>query len=230
MAKGKAAVVAKGEAAAKKAKAADSNPLLGTWTTPFEMPPFDKVRIEHFMPAFDRAFAANRKEIAAIAGAEDAPTFANTIDALEKSGDLLDRTSSVFFNLAATDTNKDIQAIERALAPRFAKHGMRIYQNETLFARVDALFRKRKKLKLNEEQLRVLERYQRAFVKSGAGLVPKAKKRMAAIAARLSVLGTQFSQNLLADEQAFVLVLEGEADLAGLPEAVRAAAAQTAKD
>ena len=230
MAKGKAAVVAKGKAAAKKATTADSNPLLGAWTTPFEMPPFDKVRIEHFMPAFDKAFAANRKEIAAIASAEDAPTFANTIDALEKSGDLLDRTSSVFFNLAATDTNKDIQAIERALAPRFAKHGMRIYQDETLFARVDALFKKRKKLGLSEEQGRVLERYHRAFVKSGAGLDAKKKKRMAAIAARMSVLGTRFSQNLLADEQAFVMVLEGERDIAGLPESVRAAAAQAAKD
>ena len=146
------------------------------------------------------------------------------------AGDALDRVSSVFFNLAATDTNPDIQAIERALAPRFAKHSMRIYQDATLFARVDALFKKRKKLKLSEEQERVLERYHRAFVKSGAGLEPKAKKRMAAIAQRMSVLGTRFSQNLLADEQAFVMVLEGESDLAGLPEAVRAAAAQTAKD
>ena len=107
---------------------------------------------------------------------------------------------------------------------------MRIYQDETLFARVDALFKKRKKLKLSEEQERVLERYHRAFVKAGAGLEPKAKKRMAAIAQRMSVLGTRFSQNLLADEQAFVMVLEGESDLAGLPEAVRAAAAQTAKE
>jgi len=216
-------------AAAKPGPASD-NPLLGPWTTPFAMPPFDRIEIAHFVPAFDKGFADNRKEIAAIAGDPAAPTFANTIDTMERAGQRLQRASAVFFNLAGTDTNPEIQAIERALAPRFAKHGMRIYQNETLFARVDALYRKRKKLKLNEEQLRVLERYQRAFVKSGAGLAPKAKKRMAAIAARLSVLGTQFSQNLLADEQAFVLVLEGEADLAGLPEAVRAAAAQTAKD
>jgi len=216
-------------AAAKPGPASD-NPLLGPWTTPFAMPPFHRIEIAHFVPAFDKGFADNRKEIAAIAGDPAAPTFANTIDTMERAGQRLQRASAVFFNLAGTDTNPEIQAIERALAPRFAKHGMRTYQNETLFARVDALYRKRKKLKLNEEQLRVLERYQRAFVKSGAGLAPKAKKRMAAIAARLSVLGTQFSQNLLADEQAFVLVLEGEADLAGLPEAVRAAAAQTAKD
>jgi peptidyl-dipeptidase Dcp len=204
--------------------------LLEVWTTPFQMPPFDRIEIEHFVPAFDRGFAANRKEIAAIAGNAAAATFTNTIDALERSGDALDRASAVFFNLAGTDTNAEIQAIERALAPRFAKHGMRIYQDEALFARVDALFKKRKKLRLSEEQQRVLERYHRAFVKSGAGLEPKAKKRLAAIAARMSVLGTHFSQNLLADEQAFVLVLESEADLAGLPEAVREAAAQTASE
>ena len=215
---------------AKKVALKGDNPLLMPWTTPFEMPPFDRIAIAHFVPAFDRSFAIDRKEIAAIASAKAAPTFANTIDALERSGDALDRISSVFFNLAATDTNPDIQAIERALAPRFAKHSMRVYQDATLFARVDALFKKRKKLKLSQEQERVLERYHRAFVKAGAGLEPKAKKRMAAIAQRMSVLGTRFSQNLLADEQAFVMVLENESDLAGLPEAVRAAAAQTAKD
>ena len=221
---------AKTRNAEAKAALKGENPLLAPWQTPFAMPPFDRIAIEHFVPAFDRGFAVNRKEIAAIAGSKAAPTFANTIDALERAGDALDRVSSVFFNLAATDTNADIQAIERALAPRFAKHSMRIYQDATLFARVDALFKKRKKLKLSEEQSRVLERYHRAFVKSGAGLEPKAKKRMAAIAQRMSVLGTRFSQNLLADEQAFVMVLESESDLAGLPEAVRAAAAQTAKD
>jgi len=211
-------------------KAAGDNPLLGRWTTPFEMPPFDRIKIGHFVPAFDRAFAANRKEIAAVAGNTAAPSFANTIDALEQAGDFLDRVAAVFFNLAGTDTNEEMQAIERALAPRFAKHSMRIYQDETLFGRVDALMKKRGKLHLSEEQKRVLERYHRAFVKSGAGLATRAKKRMAAIAARMSVLGTHFSQNLLADEQAFVMVLEREADLAGLPAAVRDAAAQTAND
>ncbi len=218
------------DAKTAKRRPAAKNPLLEAWTTPFQMPPFDRIEIEHFVPAFDKGFAANRKEIAAIVGNVAAPTFANTIDALERSGDALDRASAVFFNLAGTDTNAEIQAIERALAPRFAKHGMRVYQDETLFARVDALFKKRKKLRLSEEQERVLERYHRAFVKSGAGLEPKAKKRLAAIAARMSVLGTHFSQNLLADEQAFVLVLESEADLAGLPDAVREAAAQTASE
>jgi peptidyl-dipeptidase Dcp len=228
--KSRGAPTSKRKATAAKGKPATTNPLLEAWTTAFEMPPFDRIEIDHFVPAFDRGFAVNRKEIAAIAGTKAAPTFANTIEAMERSGDALDRVSAVFFNLAATDTNADIQAIERAMAPRFAKHSMRIYQDQTLFGRVDALVKKRKKLELSEEQARVLDRYHRAFVKAGAGLAPKAKKRMAAIAQRMSVLGTRFSQNLLADEQAFVLVLEDETDLAGLPESVCAAAAQTAKD
>jgi peptidyl-dipeptidase Dcp len=228
--KSKPATAAKPKPRLIKMRSPGENPLLGDWTAPFQMPPFDRIEIEHFVPAFDKGFAAERKMVAAIAGNKSAPTFANTIDVLEHSSDTLDRAATVFFNLAGTDTNEDIQAVERAMAPRFAKHAMRIYQDETLFARVDALFKKRKKLKLTEEQERVLERYHRGFVKSGAGLPPKAKKRLAAIAARMSVLGTHFSQNLLADEQAFVLVLEKEADLAGLPQAVRAAAAQAASE
>jgi peptidyl-dipeptidase Dcp len=231
---GKSATKTTSKAAIKpkliKMREPGQNPLLEDWATPFKIPPFDRIELAHFVPAFEKGFAAERKAIAAIANNPAPATFANTIDALEHSGDTLDRAATVFFNLAGTDTNEEIQAIERAMAPRFAKHGMRIYQDETLFARVDALFKRRKRLKLTEEQQRVLERYHQAFVKAGAGLEPKAKKRMAAIAARMSVLGTHFSQNLLADEQAFVLVLEGEADLAGLPEAVRAAAAQTANE
>jgi peptidyl-dipeptidase Dcp len=226
------AMTRKSTAIVRKPTAAKAeNPLLQAWTTPFAMPPFDRIRIEHFVPAFDRGFAEDRKAVAAIASNKAAPTFANTIDALQHgSAQTLERVSAVFFNLSATDTDADVQAIERALAPRFARHSMRIYQDETLFARVDTLFKKRKRLKLSEEQQRVLERYHRGFVRAGAGLAPKAKKRLAAIAQRMSVLGTRFSQNLLADEQAFVMVLEGESDLAGLPEAVRAAAAQTATE
>jgi peptidyl-dipeptidase Dcp len=204
------------------------NPLVEAWTSPFQMPPFDRIKVEHFLPAFDKGFAEHRREVAAIIGNRQPATFANVIDVLERSGDRLNRISAVFFNLAATDTNEEIQAIERALAPRFAKHQMRIYQNATLLRRVQKLFKARRRLKLSKEQARVLEHYHRAFINAGAGLSPKAKKRMAEIAARMSVLGTHFSHNLLADEQAFVLVLEGPADLAGLPEAIRAAAAQTA--
>src|SRR5262245_458203 len=214
----------------RKSRVRAPNPLVEAWTTPFEMPPFDRIKVDDFLPAFDKGFAQHRRETRAIIRSRQPATFANVIDELERSGDLLNRISAAFFNLAATDSNEEIQAIERALAPRFAKHRMRIYQDATLLRRVDRLFKTRRRLKLSKEQARVLERYHRAFINAGAGLPPKAKKRMAAIAARMSVLGTRFSQNLLADEQAFVLVLDGEADLAGLPEAIRAAGVQTAAE
>ncbi|KAB2914803.1 MAG: M3 family metallopeptidase [Hyphomicrobiaceae bacterium] len=209
---------------------ASGNPLLAPWQTPFEMPPFDRVRVEHFLTAIEQGFAENLQEIAAIAGDPAPPTFANTIDALEKAGQTLDRVSAVFFNLAGTDSSPEIQAIEREVSPRYAKHSMSIYQNAALFARVDALMQDRERLGLTLEQARVLERYHRGFVKAGAKLDEAAKARLAAIAERTATLGTKFSQNVLADEQSFLLVLSGEEDLAGLPNSVRAAAAQTAAD
>jgi peptidyl-dipeptidase Dcp len=234
--KAKAAAPGKARSAAAKSKgqpaAARSagNPLLEHWTTPFEMPPFDRIKTRHFLPAFDRAFPLHLDEVAAIAGKPSAPSFENTIEALERAGRLLDRVASVFYNLAATDTDDAIQAVERKLAPRFAKHGMSIYQNAALFRRVDALMQKRKRLALTEEQTRVLERYHRAFIKAGAALNAAGRKRLAAIAERSATLATRFGQNVLADEQSYLLVLETERDLAGLPEAVRAAAAQTAAE
>ncbi len=130
---GSVATHASGRLAAATAGPAGKNPLLETWTTPFRLPPFDRIEIGHFMPAFDKGFAANRKEIATIARNPAEPTFANTIDALERSGESLDRPATVFFNLAATDTNAEIQALERALAPRFAKHGYaRCYRRQPL--------------------------------------------------------------------------------------------------
>jgi peptidyl-dipeptidase Dcp len=217
--------------AARKAQPASApNPLLVPWATPFEMPPFDRIVPEHFLPAFSRAFAGHIKEVEAIAGNRAKPSFENTIEALERAGRLLDQVSGVFHNLASADTSVELQAIERKIAPRFAKHHSRIYQDARLYRRVDALMRASTELGLTEEQARVLERYHRAFVRAGAGLSPKARKRMAAIGERLATLGTRFAQNVLADEQAYLLVLDGEDELAGLSDALRAAAAQTAAE
>jgi len=225
----KAAIEGKAAKGASKRGAA-ANPLLAPWTTPFEMPPFDRIRAGHFLPAFEKVFAQNLREIEVIANRKARPTFANTIEALERSGRGRARVASVFFRLARTDADDEIRAIERNIAPRWAKHMMRIEQNARLFRRVDALMRSKDELGLGDEQARVLERYHRAFVRAGAALDAKARKRLAAIAGRLAGLGTTFNQNVLADEQGFVLVLETENDLAGLPEAVRAAAAQTAAE
>ena len=158
------------------------------------------------------------------------PTFANTIAALEKSGRLLERVAAVFFNLAASDTNEALQAIEREMSPLLAAHQSAIMLNGKLFARIDDLYRRRDRLRLTDEQRRVLELQHTWFLRAGAKLGRKAKTRVAEINERLATLATQFSQNVLKDEQSWRLVLEGERDLAGLPPSVRAAAARAAAD
>ncbi len=206
------------------------NPLLRPWTGPHGLPPFESIAPDHFRQAFDTALAEQKAEIAAIADAADAPTFANTVEAMERSGQALKRVGGVFFNLAGSHTNDAIQAIEREMAPVLAKHRNSIFMNETLFRRVDELHRRRETLGLHAEQARVLDRYHTIFVRAGARLGPDEKKRLAAITERLASLGTQFSQNVLADEKSYRLVLDGEADLAGLPPFLVEAAAQAAED
>ncbi|HEX2255570.1 MAG TPA: M3 family metallopeptidase [Afifellaceae bacterium] len=208
--------------------AADANPLLAPWETPFEAPPFADIALEHFRPAFDAALAGHRAEIDAIANDRAEPSFDNTIAALELSGRALRRVAAVFFNLAGADTNDELQAIEREMAPLLARHRNAIYQDEGLFRRIDTLDGRSSELGLDDEQRQVLERYHLAFVRNGAALKPPAKARLAEIAEQLAILGTRFSQNVLADEKAYALVLEGEEDLAGLPDFLRAAAAGAA--
>ncbi|MGD9806710.1 MAG: M3 family metallopeptidase [Hyphomicrobiaceae bacterium] len=207
-----------------------TNPLLAPWTTPFHMPPFEAIKPADFEPAFTRALALHEAEIDAIAVDSAPPTLANTLDALELAGRDLTRVARVFYNLTGSNTNPELQAIEREMAPRLAKHSTAIALNEKLFKRIDALWQGRDSLGLDAEQMRVLERTRTNFVRSGANLGPEAKERIAAINQRLATLGTQFAQNVLAEEQAYRLVLNGEADLAGLPEFVLQAAAQTARD
>jgi peptidyl-dipeptidase Dcp len=206
------------------------NPLLTPWTTPFGLPPFESITPAHYKPAFDTALAEQQAQIAAIADNADEPTFANTIEALEKSGQALKKVGGVFFNLAGSHTNDAIQAVEREMAPILAKHRNSIFMNEALYKRVSALFEKRDSLGLSSEQARVLDRYHTIFVRAGATLGPEEKKRLAAITERLATLGTQFSQNVLADEKSYQLVLDGEADLEGLPSFLREAAAQAAEE
>ena len=205
------------------------NPFFETWTTPFGLPPFDRIRPEHFPPAFDRGMAEQNTEIVQITGAAAEPSFANTIEALERSGRLLDRVSRVFFNLDASNTNDALEAIARDYAPKLAQHQMRILLDADLFARIAALHSRRERLGLAADQLRLLDRYHLRLVRSGALLGPDQKARMAAIAERLATLHTLFGQNVLHDERDWELVLD-EADLDGLPGFARAAAAQAARD
>ena len=208
---------------------ASKNPLLADWTAPFGVPPLDDIKPEHFSTAFEQALAEHRGEIAAIAEETAQPTFDNTVAALERSGRLLTRVSNVFYVRAGAHTSEPIQAIERDMAPKLARHWNEIHLNESLFARLDALHRRRDSLGLTGEQARVLERYHALFRRAGAGLDRVAKERLKAIGDRIATLGTTFSQNVLADEQSYVLPLS-EDDLSGLPEFARAAARGAAEE
>lgn len=199
------------------AASASTNPLLSEWTADFGLPPFAEIRPEQFRPAFDQALASHRAEIGSITEDRAAPTFANTIEALERSGQELERVSNLFYVLAGADTNETIEEIEREIAPVLARHHDAIYLNAELFRRINHLYAERNSLGLSPEQLRVLERYHTRFTRAGAALGKEAQKRLAEINERLASLGTQFSQNVLADEKSYALVLE-ESDLAGLPD------------
>lgn len=206
-----------------------SNPFLRKWTTPFELPPFSEIKSSDFMPAFKEGMKRELAEVDAIAANPAAPDFANTFETLEKTGELLDRVDSVFWNLSSSDTNDALQAVERDVAPLSAKHRSTISQNAKLFQRIDAIYQKRASLGLNPEQARLVERYHLRFVRAGAQLAPPQKARMAEIEEKLAALTTKFSQNLLADTAAFELVLDKKEDLAGLPESFQVSAAETAK-
>ncbi|MBS0278744.1 MAG: M3 family metallopeptidase [Proteobacteria bacterium] len=206
-----------------------ANPFFETWDTPFSVPPFAAIRPEHFRPAYDRALAEHADEVARIASNTEAPSFANTIVALETSGRMLSRIDLVFFNLAASDTNDALQAIEREMAPLHARHWNAIHLNAALFRRIDDVFARRASLGLNAEELRVLERYHLDFLRAGAKLEGAARQRYAEIGEKLAELGTRFGQNVLADEQEFLLPLK-EKDVEGLPDFVRDAAAALARE
>ena len=209
---------------------ATSNPLLQPWATSYGLPPFGAVRAEHFEPAFELALRQHRAEVDAIGAEPLPPSFENTIAALDRSGRLLHRIESLFYNLAASETSPALQAAEMRLAPVLAAHSSAISMHRPLFARIDALYRERAALALTPEQLRVLERIHLGFVRAGAKLGEAEQKRYAQIMGRLAELTTRFGQNVLADESGFRLVLRGEADAAGLPEFVRAATQQAALD
>jgi peptidyl-dipeptidase Dcp len=207
-----------------------TNPLLAPWTGPFGLPPFAEVRAEHFASAFAAAMGEHLAELDAIAAQPDAPSFANTVAAFDRSGRNFSRIAALFHNLTASETSPVLQEVEREMAPLLAAHESRIYNHADLFARIDALHAGRDQSELDDEQRRVLERFHLDFVRNGARLAPAAQARHAAVQQRLAELMTRFGQNVLADESAFQLVLRSEADAVGLPVFVRAAARQAAAE
>ncbi len=200
-----------------------TNPLLADWTGPFALPPFAEITDADFGPAFDAALAEGRARIGAIAGDPSPATFANTIAALEQADALLDRVSGVFYNLAGADSTPEREALMRDLAPKMSAYSSEIVMNAALFARIEAVWEGRETADLTPEEMRVLMLYRRMFVRAGAQLTGADRDRLTEVKSRLAVLGTQFTQNLLADERSWFMDL-AEADLEGLPGFVVAAA------
>ena len=208
----------------------DANPLLQPWASPHALPPFAALRPEQFAPAFEEAMQQHRAELDAIAQQLEAPDFENTLARFDASGRLLGRLESVFYNLCASHTSPALQQVQRDMARPLAAHANVLYMHAGLFARIDDLHARRAQLGLTTEQLRLLEQVHRDFVRAGARLPPAQQVRYAALTERLAALTTQFGQNVLADENAYRLALEGAADCAGLPDSLLAAAHQAAAE
>ena len=207
-----------------------TNALLLGSETALSLPAFDRIRAEHVAPAVERAMQLHRAEIAALAAQTEAPDFANTVAAFDRCGRLLSQVSAVFHALAASATSPALQAVQRELSAPLSAHHSAVYQHAALFQRIDAVHRQRATLGLSAEQLRLVERCHRDFVRSGAQLPAAERAEFAALQSQLAQLYTRFSQNLLHDENAYTLALPDEAAMAGLPEFVRAAARQAAAD
>ncbi|MEL7464121.1 MAG: M3 family metallopeptidase [Pseudomonadota bacterium] len=207
-----------------------TNPLLDPWSTPFEMPPFDQIETAHFKPAFEAALAEDRADIDVIADNAELPTFANTIEALERSGETLTRVASVFFNLAGVNSDDEMREVERWIAPVLSRHSAETTMNAKLFARIDDLWERRDALGLTDEQARVLKLTHEGFVRAGAKLTGGDRDRMKEVMSRLATLGAAFSQNVLKDEADWFMKLEGPDALAGLPDFAVEAAAEAAKE
>ncbi|WP_293912609.1 MULTISPECIES: M3 family metallopeptidase [unclassified Sphingobacterium] len=210
-------------------KTETTNPLLLAYDTPFNVPPFDKIKDEHFKPAFDEALKRHKLEIDSIVNNTDEPTFANTILALENAGGLLSQVSTIFSNLNLANTNDTIQALAKNMAPVLSAHNDEITLNSTLFGKIKTIWEKKQALGLDAEDNKLLEETYKRFIRSGAGLKDKDKEKLKKINAEMSVLTTQFGQNVLKETNAFELVVDKEADLEGLTADLKAAAAEVAK-
>ncbi|WP_271948359.1 M3 family metallopeptidase [Ruegeria faecimaris] len=193
-----------------------TNPILSAWTNAFEIAPFDTISDTDFAPALDAAMQAHNAEIGAIASNPEAPTFANTVEALEAAGEMMDKVLSVFFTVAGADSNPLREELQREFSPKLAAHFSGISSNKALFQRVADLWTRKDELGLTDEQARVLMLSHRGFVRAGAALEGNEDTRMQEIKARLASLGTSFTQNLLADERDWFMELS-EDDLQGLP-------------
>ena len=206
------------------------NPLLAEWNTPFGVPPFDQIEVDHYAPAFKAAMAIHEEEIEAIVNNPEEPTFDNTILALDNAGELLGKVANTFFLVASADTNEQMQKVEAKVSPLMSAHSDKNMMNDALFQRVKKVYEGRHKAGLDELQLRLTEQTYKDFVRSGANLSEEQKEELAKINSELSLATVEFARNLLAASAEFEMVLDKEDDLEGLPMSVRNAAKEAAEE
>ncbi len=212
----------------KKEQTNDMNPLLSTYNTPFDVPPFDRIENSDFLPAINVAIGEQQKEIGAIVDNPEAPTFENTIVALDHSGNRLRGVTNIFENLQSANTSKELQQIAKEASPVLSAHSDNILLNKDLFDRIKTVYDQRASLDLNQEQQMLLDKTYKRFARNGAALDPAKKEELRRINKELSLLSLQFDENLLAETNSFELVIDNEKDLAGLPQSVIDAAADAA--
>ena len=218
-----------GKKESRPAPGEEENPFFTTWNTPFQMPPFDKIKNEHYRPAFLAGMAQQKEEVEAIVRNPEPPTLANTVEAYEKSGGLLIKVSNVFFNITQADTNDALQNLEAEISPLLAKHNDDILLNPELFKRMKDVYARKDTLSLTPEQARLLNKYYRSFVRGGANLDKAGQAELRQINEELSVLTVKFGNNVLKEDNAFALVLDKPEDLAGLPQSLIDTAAEAAQ-
>jgi peptidyl-dipeptidase Dcp len=212
----------------KAEQKANGNPFFAEYNTPHQTAPFDKIKFEHYKPAFLEGMKQEQAEVLAIANSTEEPTFENTIEAFEKTGALLNKVSNVFYNVKGSDTNDSIKKLATELSPLLTKHSADINLNEKLFKRIKSVYEQKDQLKLSVEENTLLEKMYKGFVRSGANLDADKKAKLREIDEKLSMLTLKFGDNVLAETNAFELVIDNKKDLAGLPESVIAAAAERA--
>jgi peptidyl-dipeptidase Dcp len=206
-----------------------NNPLLNTWKTPHQTPPFNKIKISHFKPAFDVSLKTTEDEITAITNNNESPSFANTIEVLERTGEKLGQVSAILFNLNSAETSKELQEVAREISPLLTRFSNDITLNEKLFDRIKFIYSESKNLGLNKEQEMLLERKYRSFIKGGANLKEGKKLRFREISEELSKLSLKFEENVLEETNSFELNLTDSNDLQGLPDGVIEMAAHEAE-
>ena len=213
----------------KKQDTTAQNPFLTEYQTPFKTVPFDQIKTEHYMPAFEAGMKEQLEEIDAIVNNTETPTFQNTILPYDKSGKTLSRVSNVFFNIIECNTTDELQELAEQVMPLLSKHGDAIAMNPKLFEKIDYVYQHRNEMGLDDQQIRVVEKYHQDFVRSGAALSAEDQAKLSQINEQLSTLSLQFGNNLLKENSNFKLVIDNSEDLAGLPQSSIEAAAQQAK-